>query len=648
MLLPMQKLLKSLITELFREEGLIFGRFPTTLSKLTSNLIGDYMRRYVLPLVAILSALTGPALSEPKHGISLYGELKYGPDFKQFDYVNPDAPRGGEVRLATSVAFDTFNPFVIKGNPATGVGFLYSPLVEFSRDEVFAGYGYLAETIEMPEDRSWVEYKLRPEAKWHDGQQITVEDVIFSLEILRTKGRPIYRHYYKNISKVEKTGERKVRFHFSGPKNLELPVIAGQLTILPKHYWEGRDFNATTLDPPVGSGPYKIKSFKAGRGITYERIKNHWADNIPVQRGRYNFGEISFVYLRDMTVSFEAFKSHETDFRREADTKVWMRGYDFPARTNGLVIKEETPDANPQPMQAFIFNIRRSIFQDRKVREALNYAYDFDWVNKNILHGQFTRTDSYFENTELASSGIPMGEELALLEPYRDKLPNEVFEKEFDLPTTSGEGGIRQNLRTARKLLENAGWRIKDGKLVSANTGEHFNFEIMFRQANIEERVAPFVANLKRLGIEARMRLIDTSQWIHRLRNNDFDMTVQIIQQTDSPGNEQREYWSSAAADQPGSNNRIGIKDPVVDALIEHVISAENRKALITATHALDRVLLWGHYVIPNYHLAINRIAYWNRFAKPKIKSKYAIGFVDTWWIDAEKDAALQAARKKR
>ena len=586
----------------------------------------------------------GAAEPRPTTGVAMHGEPKYPADFTHFDYVNPNAPKGGMVRLAAiGSTFDTFNPFTLKGVPAAGSDQVFETLMANSEDEAFSEYGLLAESIEMPEDRSWVAFTLRPNARWQDGKPVTVEDVLFSLHILKTEGRPFYRFYYANIKKAEKVGPRKVKFTFGGGQNRELPLIAGQLPILPKHFFEGRDFSKTILKPIPGSGPYRIKDFEPGRSVTYELVKDYWGRDIPVNKGRYNFGTIRYDYYRDGTIALEAFKAGDYDFRAENTSKLWATGYDSPARKEGLYKLEQIPNEIPTGMQGFVFNTRKSIFKDPRVRRALAYAFDFEWTNKNLFYGQYTRTESYFSNSELASRGLPSKEELKILEPYRSRIPDEVFTKVYKAPETDGSGRIRDNLKIALKLLQEAGWRIKDRKLVNAQ-GQPFQFEMLLVSPAFERVVLPFKRNLARLGIDMSVRTVDTSQYQKRIDNFDFDMVVSSFGQSLSPGNEQREFWGSQAADRPGSRNIIGIKDPVVDALINKVISAPDRESLIMRTRALDRVLLWGFYVIPHWHIRSFRVAYWNKFGHPAHLPKYGFAF-DAWWVDPTKAARLESRK---
>ncbi len=586
----------------------------------------------------------------PFHGVAMHGKPKYGPLFSHFDYVNPNAPKGGNVRLNAIGTFDNLNAFTLKGVPAVGLGSLHDTLLTSSSDEAFSEYGLLAESIEMPKDRSWVAFNLRKEARWHDGVPVTVDDVIFSLRILKTKGHPFYRAYFASVSKAEKAGDRRVKFTFSGSENRELPLITGQLPILPKHYWEDRQFDKTTLEPPLGSGPYRIQTFQPGRTITYARVHDYWGKDLPVNRGRHNFDRIRYDYYRDATVALEAFKAGEYDFRLENSSKDWATAYNVPAVREGLIQKKLIPHERPTGMQAYVFNLRKPRFQDPRVRQALSYAFDFEWTNQNLVYGQYTRSPSFFSNSELASRGLPSPEELKILEPFRGKVPPEVFTKEYHPPSTLGEGRIRSNLRKAIKLLNEAGWVFKDRKLVNQKTGEPFSFEILLQQPTWERISLPLAKNLERLGIDARVRTVDAAQYQKRVEEFDFDMIVDVFSQSLSPGNEQRDFWSSAAAAEPGSRNTIGIKDPTVDALIDLVISAPDRESLIHRTRALDRVLLWGHYVIPHWHIQSFRVAYWDKFGLPKVTPKYDLGF-DTWWVDPRMEAALvkrKASLKKK
>jgi microcin C transport system substrate-binding protein len=597
-----------------------------------------------LALVLALAVPTASPQAEEgraTHGASMYGDLKYGPDFTHFDYANPDAPDGGTLVLSAVGSFDSLNPYILKGTPASGLTLTFETLTTGSADEPFSEYGLIAESIEMPEDRSWVIFTLRPEARWHDGEPITVEDVIWSLETLKTKGHPFYRAYYANIAKAEKVGERQVKMTFEeGLINRELPLIAGQMPVLPKHYYEKVPFDRTTLEPPLGSGPYKIRRLEPGRSIVYERVPDYWGADLPTNRGRNNFDVVRYEYFRDSNVALEAFKAGEYDFRAENESKLWATAYTGPAFDAGLIVKEEVPHERGTGMQGFVFNTRRDLFKDPRVRAALAYAFDFEWTNANLFYGQYTRTESYFSNSELAATGLPSAAELALLEPYRDELPDEVFTTAYEAPATDGSGNSRANLRAALQLLREAGWTVEDGKLRDAS-GRPFTFEILLVSPAFERIAGPFVQNLQRLGIEARVRTVDTAQYQNRLDQFDFDMTVASWGQSQSPGNEQRDFWSTPAADTAGSRNLAGIKDPVVDALIDKIIQAPTREDLVAATRALDRVLLWGHYVIPHWHIQVERVAYWNKFSHPEITPRFGLDLF-AWWIDPAKVAALQ------
>jgi microcin C transport system substrate-binding protein len=579
------------------------------------------------------------------HAIAMHGQPKYGVDFPHFDYVNPQALKGSTIVFGDSGGFDSLNPFTLKGRAAAGIGNLFETLTTRSFDEAFTEYGLLAETIEWPADRSWVAFTLRPQARWHDGKPVTVEDVIWSFDTLKTQGHPFYRSYYANVEKATKVGDRAVKFTFSGPPNPELPLIMGQLPVLPKHYWQDRDFTATTLAPPIGSGPYKIATLDPGRSITYERDPQYWGKDLPVNVGQHNFGTIRHDYYNDRAVEREAFKAGAMDFFQENVAKEWATSYNVPAVQQGLIIKREIPHENPQGMQSFAFNTRREMFQDRRVRLALSYAFDFEWSNQNLFYKAYTRTRSYFANSELASSGLPSQAELAVLTSLRGQIPDEVFTQAYAPPTTDGSGNIRANLRAAQQLLNSAGWSVRNGQLTHVQSGTVMRFEILLVSPSFERVVLPFTKNLERLGIEAQVRTVDTAQYQQRLDTYDFDMIVASWGQSLSPGNEQRDFWGSQAATTDGTRNYVGIRDPAIDALIDLVISAPDRDSLIHRTRALDRVLLWNHYVIPHWHISMYRVAYWDKFRAPETPPRYSLG-LDTWWIDPALEASL--AERKR
>ena len=581
-------------------------------------------------------------VGEPAHGISMYGELRYPPDFQHFDYVNPDAPKGGTVRFGVAEStFDSFNPWIIKGNPAD-VGPVFDTLMVGSADEPFSEYGLLAKTVQTPADRSWVAFELRPEARWHDGQPVTADDVVWSFETLLAKGAPSFRFYYQSVAKVEKTGPLGVKFTFKPGTNRELPLILGQLPVLPKHWWATRNIEETSLEPPLGSGPYRVGKFEANRFVELERVPDYWGKDLPVNRGRYNFDVQHSDYYRDATVALEAFKGGHYDWRVEASAKDWSMGYDVPEVKDGRIVKETVPNQRPAGMQCFAMNLRRPLFSDRRVREALDLGFDFEWANKTLFYGQYMRTKSYFENSELASSGLPSADELAVLEPLRDKLPPEVFDRAYVSPKTDGSGDNRENLRRAAELLQQAGWTAQNGKLVK--DGKPFEFQFLVNSPLYERIALPYAKTLEKLGISASVRTVDASQYRRRTDSFDYDMILSSFGESDSPGNEQREYWGSAAAGREGSKNAIGLKDPAIDALVDLLIASPDRKTLVTRTRALDRALLWGRYVVPNWYIGADRIAYWNKFGRPGVIPKNGVlAQLDAWWIDPAKAARLES-----
>jgi microcin C transport system substrate-binding protein len=585
-----------------------------------------------------------------RHGLSLFGELKYPPGFKHFDYVNPGAPKAGSVRMIAFGTFDNFNEVIgaVKGVLAAGAGLISDTLLTPAFDEVSTEYGLLAEAARHPADFSSATFRLRPEARFHDGEPVTVEDVIYSFEVFK-KHNPTVAAYYQHVVKVEQTGEREVTFTFDAAGNRELPAIVGQLNVLPKHWWNGtdasgkkRDISATTLEPPLGSGAYRIKEFVAGRTVVYERVKNYWGKDLNVNVGRDNFDELRYEYFRDATVAIEAFKADQIDWRTENSAKNWATAYDFPAVRDRRVMLEEFPERNRGIMQGFAFNIRREKFKDARLRRAFNFAYDFEEMNKQIFFGQYKRIGSYFSGTELASSGVPEGKELEILEKVRDQVPPEVFTTPYANPVGGTPENVRANLREAIRLLKEAGYEVRNQQLLNAKTGERLSVEVLTEDPAAERFILFYKPSLERLGITVTVRTVDTPQYEDRLRNWDFDMIVASWPESLSPGNEQRYYWSSAAADTAGSRNFVGIKNPAVDALIDRIIFAKDRAELVAATRALDRVLLWNFYVVPQFTYDKQRTARWDRFGRPEILPKYAAAaFPTVWWWDAAKAAKV-------
>jgi len=604
-----------------------------------------------LAVVALaLPFAAGSAASEEpvwRHAAALSGEPKYPPDFPHFDYVNPEAPKGGTVRLADATGFDTLNPILTKGNPAPGLGLMYDTLMAPAFDEIdiSAEYGLIAEAFRYPADYAWVEYRLNPKARWHDGEPITVEDVIWSFGKL-TELNPSRAFYYRHVEKAEAVGERTVRFTFDTAGNRELPKIVGQMIILPKHWWEGtnaegnpRDIASGTLELPLGSGPYRLEAIEAGRYVRYSRVEDYWAADHPVRIGTNNFDEIRYDIFRDQTVLLQAFKADQFDFRSENSAKNWATGYDFPAVDQGRVVLETFPDKARGVMQAFVLNLRRAPFDDVRVRRAMNLVFDFETANKTIFFDQYKRTDSYFSGTYLAASGLPEGKELEILESVRDLVPERVFTTPYENPVNGDPARLRENMRKAVALLREAGYELRGRQMVDVATGEPLEIEFVDNDPNSERYVLPYARNLERIGIKMTLRVVDTPQYINRIRERDFDVTTLGWAQSLSPGNEQRDYWGSEAADRPQSGNYSGIKDPGVDALIEKVIFAEDRETLVAATRALDRVLMAHQFVVPQWYIDVHRTARWNRFGHPDNIPPYTYGFPTIWWWDADKAA---------
>lgn len=591
----------------------------------------------LLALAATFPPAAGLRAQEPApmHGIAMHGDPAMPADYTHLPYADPDAPKGGElVRAGLMTSFDSLNPYAITGRAADGLNEYYFPqMMARSWDEPFSLYGYVAETIMTPPDRSWVEFQLNPAAEWHDGTPITVDDVIFSMEILREQGTPAKRRAYGKIVATERVGERGVRFTFEEGVDRETALLMGLMPVLKKDWWDGRDITRPFLETPPGGGPYRIESFEPGRFILYERVEDWWGAELPYFNGQMNFDRLRYDFYRDESVELEAFKAGAFNYRIEFNPERWITAYDFPAAHDGRVTMMPAPHGRANGMRGFVFNTRRPFFQDPTVREALTHAFDFEAVNRAYLAGQYERIDSFFDNSELAATGLPEGAELALLEPYRDELPPEIFTEPPSLPATDGSGNNRRNLRTAAEMLNDAGWIVRDGVRVNAETGEPLAFEILLSSAADERVALAFTQNLDRLGVQTNVRTVDSAEYVARLDDFSFDMIIHRYAVSLSPGTEQYTYWGSRAAEQNGTRNYAGVQDPVVDAMIDEIINAVTAEELEAAVQALDRVLLAGHYVVPLYFTAQDYIAYWGDLGFVDHQPLYGqIATVDSWW----------------
>lgn len=619
----------------------------------------SWLRWTILAIAFAATAFsaTSPAAADEqwRTSSSLMGESKYGDNFQHYDYVNPDAPKGGTLNSVVAGTFDSFNPYIVQGTPAAGLvgfggGLLYDTLLEQATDESSVSHPLIAEAFKYPDDYSSVTYRLNPNARWHDGKPITVEDVVWSFDVLK-KNSPMYNRYFENVTEAVAISDREVEFRFNQKGNRELPQILGDLAVLPKHWWEGtdakgnkRDITKSTLEPPLGSAAYRIKSFKPGAEIVWERVPDYWGAKLPVKVGRENADLRRYVYFRDDNAAWQAFtKGGFEDIHEEFTSRRWATMYNFPAFNAGDVIRKEFPSEIRASFQGFVMNTRRPQFQDRRVRHALTIAFDFETLNRTAFFGLYQRTDSFFIGGELASSGLPQGKELEILNAFKDKLPPELFTQEYKLPVYDKPTSEREHLREAIKLFAEAGWKIDGRRLVSEKTGEQFKVEILGNDPRDEIISLPYINMLKKIGIDASLRIVDTTQYVNRVNNFEYDMITSVLAQSQSPGNEQRDFWSSRAADTPGSRNYAGIKNPVVDALVDKVIFAKDREELVAATHALDRVLLWNFYVVPQYYRSARWIAYWNKFGIPDKQPAYIGADTESWWIDPEKEKALAA-----
>lgn len=606
------------------------------------------LARIAALVIPALLAISGFAPSthaneQPRHGLSAFGALKYPANFTHFAYVNPEAPKGGRLALIGSggrITFDSFNGYILKGDAAQGLEYLFDSLMVRALDEPDAVYGLIAKTASVAADRMSVTFDLRPEARFADGSAVTADDVVFSFETLKAKGHPAYSISLRDVASAEALAPDRVRYTFTGTLVRDLPMTVAMLPVLSKAYYATRRFEETTLEPPLGSGPYRIADFRPGTYVLFRRRPDYWAKDLPVNRGRFNFDELKYEYYRDRTAELEALKAASFDFREEFTSIDWATGYDIPAVRDGRLQRLTLPDDSPSGAQGFFINTRRDKFKDVRVRRALDLAFDFEWTNKNLFFDLYKRTTSFFENSDMKASGPPDAAELALLEPYRDKLPKEVFAEPYVPPITDGSGSDRRLLREAARLLGEAGWEIKDGKRTNAK-GEVLEIEILIFAPTFERVIGPYVENLKRLGIAASLRRVDAAQFERRVKAFDFDVTVQRYVMRLTPGVELRNYWSSESATTDGSFNLAGISDPVVDALIAKVMAAQSRDELLTATRAIDRVLRAGHYWVPHWFKASHHLAFWNKYSRPAIKPKYDRGVIDTWWYDAEKAAKL-------
>jgi microcin C transport system substrate-binding protein len=586
-----------------------------------------------------------PGLQDaPRHGLSVFGDLKYKPDFQHFDYVNPAAPKGGTLKLHAIGTFETLNPFILKGRKEGLNGLTFDTLMVRADDEPDALYGLVAKSAELAADKSWVAFNLDPRARFHDGTNVTAEDMAFTFDILVKKGHPRYRIIFRDVAKAEATGPRRIRFSFKPGLHRDLPTRLAALPVLSKSYYAKVKFDKTTFVAPLSSGPYRVDKVEPGRTVTYRRVGDYWARDLPVNRGRWNFDAIRVDYYRDRDVAFSAFFAGAYDFREEFTSRSWAVQYDKPPVRKRLIVRETLPDETPSGAQVFAFNLRRDKFKDPRVRQALNLAFDFEWTNKNLFFGLYDRTNSMFENSELAARQPPSPAERALLEPLRAQIPEQVFEKPYKAPVTDGRGNIRGNLRKAVRLLRAAGYRVKGGVLTGPD-GRPFTIEFLFFEATFNRIVNPYIRNLERLGIKASIRIVDSANFKYRMDHFDFDAIVERYVMPLTPGVEQLNYFGSAYANVPGARNLSGIKDPAVDALIEKIMAAPSRKALVAAVRALDRVLMWNHFTVPQWYKGTHHVAYWNRFDRPEVKPKFARGMIDTWWYNPEKAAMIAAGR---
>jgi microcin C transport system substrate-binding protein len=608
-------------------------------------------------LGATLFASPAFAQDQKRHAVSLTGDPKVSADYKHFDWVNPEAPKGGRVRMHAQGTFDSLNPFPAQGQAAAGMpligsNFIYEPLFARNPDEATSNYALIAAWMSYPPDFSSVTFGLNPKARFNDGKPVTVEDIVFSFEMLKQHS-PQFSTYYQHLIKAEVMDATQVKFTADAPGNRELPSIASDLLVIPKHWWtakndkgETRDITKTHLELPLGSGPYRVKSFEPGRSIVYERVKDWWANDLPIGKGQWNFSEIEIIYYRDRVAPFEAFKIGGIDYRAENSAKAWATEYEFEALKKGLVKREQLRVERVAGMQAFVMNQRRKVFQDVRVRKAVTLAFDFEWANKNLFYDQYIRLKSYFDNSELASRGLPEGRELEILNEVKADLPPDVFTTEWKNPINATPEDVRRNLSAAVKLLAEAGYTNRNGTLVDAS-GQPLAMEFLLDDASLDRIVQPFKQSLEKIGIKVTVRQVDSAQYEARTQSFDYDIILGSLGQSESPGNEQRDFFGSSSFDAKGSRNIIGVKSKAIDTIIEKVIFAKDRAELIAATRALDRVLLWNFYVVPNWHLPASRIAYWDKFGRPAKTPSRGADFLQSWWIDPVKDAALAAARAK-
>jgi microcin C transport system substrate-binding protein len=601
------------------------------------------MRSVVLVLL-VAFGFSGPLAAEPRHGISAFGELKYKPDFKHFDYANPLAPKGGRMALVGPggvITFDTFNGFILKGDPAEGLSLLHDTLMVRASDEPDAMYGLIAQTADIAADKLSVTFKLRPDAKFADGSPVTSADVAFSFTTLKDKGHPSYRIQMRDVVKVETPDRGSVRYTFQGAQTRDLPMIVAGLPVLSKAYYATRNFEETSLEAPLGSGPYKIGDYKQGSNVTYVRREDYWAKDLPVNKGRYNFAEVRYEYFRDRTAGLEAFKAGTFDLREEFTAKDWSTAYDIPQVKDGRIQLLTVPDERAAGAQGFFLNLRKPKYADPRVRQAFDLAFDYEWSNKNLFYGLYKRTASYFENSEMKADGAPSAAELAVLEPFRKDLPPTVFEAPYVPPVSDGSGSDRKLLRQAAELLTAAGWEMKDGVRTN-KVGDVLDAEFLLFEPSFERILGPYIKNLTAIGIRATIRRVDPAQYERRSKSFDFDIVVKRYVMRSTPGVELNDYFSSASAAIEGSTNMAGIKSAAVDALIAKAGSAKTRDELVVAMKALDRVLRAGHYWVPQWYKGAHNVPHWNKFARPGVKAKYDLGAVDTWWVDADKQAKLK------